>query len=139
MRIVIWSVLAALAACGGGKKPVTTPQDDDRPEVRDGSENMVSQETMDEIRRLLDRKRTSVSRCITVAIEEKEVPKNAKAKVLLKVVISPAGHADSVDIVNTSVDAKTMLECVKNNVRQIEFPHVPKAYETSYTYSFESS
>ena len=131
-------VVALIAACGGSKPaPSTTPEPDR--EATDGSAEMVSVETMDEINRLLDRKRTQVSRCITVAVEEQEVPKTARGKVLLKIVISPSGKASTVEVLNTTLESKSLLECVTNNVREIAFPAVPKDYETSYTYGFETN
>lgn len=133
-------VVALLAACGGGKKADTTPDPEpDREPSSDGSTTMVPIETMDEINRLLDRKRTQVSRCITVAVEEGEVPKSARGKVLLKIVISPAGKASTVEVLKTSLDSKSLLTCVTNNVKEIEFPTVPQDYETSYTYGFETN
>jgi hypothetical protein len=132
-------LVAMLAACGG-KKPQTTPEPEpDREPVTDSSGSMVPIETMDEINRLLDRKRTQVSRCITVAVEEGEVPKSARGKVLLKIVISPAGKASTVEVLKTSLDSKSLLNCVTNNVKEIEFPKVPQDYETSYTYGFETN
>lgn len=134
-------VVAMLAACGGGKKQQTTPDPEpDQGPTTDGSSGMVPIETMDEINRLLDRKRTQVSRCITVAVEEGEVPKaNARGKVLLKIVISPQGKASTVEVIKSSFDSKSLLTCVTNNVKEIEFPKVPQDYETSYTYGFETN
>jgi len=132
-------LVAVLAACGGSKKPETTPEAEPREKPADNSGSVVSVETMDEINHLLDRKRTQVSRCITVAVEEQEVPKNSRGKVLLKIIISPAGKASTVEVLQSSLESKSLLECVKNNVREIEFPKVPKDYETSYTYGFETN
>lgn len=134
-------IVAMLAACGGGKKQQTTPDPEpDREQPSDNSSAMVPIETMDEINRLLDRKRTQVSRCITIAVEEGEVPKaNARGKVLLKIVISPQGKASTVEVIKASFDSKSLLTCVTNNVKEIEFPAVPQDYETSYTYGFETN
>ncbi|MEJ7603614.1 MAG: AgmX/PglI C-terminal domain-containing protein [Kofleriaceae bacterium] len=131
-------VVTLLAACGG-KQPANTTPEPARETATDGSAEMVPIETMDEINRLLDRKRTQVSRCITIAVEEQEVPKNVRGKVLLKIVISPSGKASTVEVVNSTLESKSLLECVKNNIREIAFPAVPKDYETSYTYGFETN
>ena len=132
-------IVAMLAACGGKKAQTTPEPDPDRQPATDNSSSMVPIETMDEINRLLDRKRTQVSRCITVAVEEGEVPKSARGKVLLKIVITPAGKASTVEVLKTSLDSKSLLTCVTNNVKEIEFPKVPQDYETSYTYGFETN
>jgi len=132
-------VVAMLAACGGKKAQTTPEPEPDREQAPDNSSSMVPIETMDEINRLLDRKRTQVSRCITVAVEEGEVPKSARGKVLLKIIISPSGTASTVEVLKTSLDSKSLLNCVTNNVKEIEFPKVPQDYETSYTYGFETN
>jgi len=79
-----------------------------------------------------------VSRCLAFAVDNKELPKNSKGKVTLEIVISPAGKADSVKVVNSTLESKSLTDCVIGHVKEIEFPQIPQPYETSYTYAFEA-
>jgi hypothetical protein len=103
-----------------------------------GGGEMVPPEKLDEIHRGLDRKRAIVSRCLAIAIDNKELPKNSRGKVTLEIVISPAGRAESVKVVRTTLESKMLADCVIGHVQEIVFPQLPKPYETSYTYGFEA-
>jgi hypothetical protein len=135
---------AALAAgCGGkGGGGDTTPgglvsgTGDPKSARTDGT--MVPPETMDEIKRSLDRKRQIVSRCLAIAVDNRELPRNSSGKITLEIVISPSGRADSVKVVRATLDSKMLNDCVIHHVRGIQFPELPKPYETSYTYGFEA-
>jgi hypothetical protein len=140
---------AALAAgCGGkGGGGDTTPglvsgtgnATSPRAEGAEGGEGgIVSPETMDEINRSLDRKRRIVSRCLAIAVDNKEVPRNASGKITLEIIISPNGKAESVTVVRATLDSKALNDCVIHHVRGIQFPELSKPYETSYTYGFEA-
>jgi hypothetical protein len=136
---------AALAAgCGGGKGAGggdTTPglvSGTGSPTSARADGGMVSPETMDEINRSLDRKRNIVSRCLAIAVDNKEVPRNSAGKVTLEIVISPSGKAESVKVVRATLESKMLNDCVIHHVRGIQFPELPKPYETSYTYGFEA-
>lgn len=131
-----------MAACGGGKKGSTTV-DDTRPEPTeaqptDNSANMVPPEKMDEITRLLDRKRSIVSRCLAIAVDNKELPKHSRGKVTLDIVIAPSGKTESVKVINATLESKSLSDCVIGHVTDIQFPELPKRYPTSYTYAFEA-
>jgi len=140
----IWrAVLVAgvLAGCGGGKHADTTPPGGsttggEQAEHQGGEQ--VPPEKMDEINRDLERKRPVMSRCLGIAVDNKELPKNSKGKVTLEIVISPSGKADSVKVVRTTLESKTLNECLINHVKEIAFPELPKPYETSFTYGFEA-
>src|SRR5215218_6870122 len=91
--LLIAALLAAAAACGG-KKASTLPDetgDSDMsgppPGVREPSETMVPPDTMDEIQRRFERKRGTISRCLSAAVDAKELPKNSRGKVTLNVTI----------------------------------------------------
>jgi hypothetical protein len=99
---------------------------------------MVPPETMDEINRSLDRKRQIVSRCLAIAVDNQEVPRNSSGKITLEIVISPSGRAESVKVVRATLESKMLNDCVIHHVRGIQFPELPKPYETSYTYGFEA-
>lgn len=137
------AVLLAAAACGGGNKPAdTTPLDEtggggeaSRPDP--GSE-MVLPETMDNIQRRFDRKRSAVSRCLSAAVDAKELPRSARGKITLNVVINPGGKAGEVKVARSTLDSPMLTECVVAKVREIIFPEVPQPFPTSYTYGFEA-
>jgi hypothetical protein len=129
-----------IAACGGTPKAETTPGDG----VASGGDGaakpseMVSPETMDEINRSLARKRTVVSRCLAIAVDAKELPRNSAGKITLEIIISPGGKADTVHVVRSTLESKMLSDCVIRHVQDIQFPELPKPYETSYTYGFEA-
>jgi hypothetical protein len=141
----IWLCGALLvAACGSKAKPADTTPDttattgDDAPPAHDDSANMFSPETMDQVTRALDRKRDSVARCLSVAVDNKELPKNARGHMTLEVVIGTGGSATSIKIIKSDLESKTLADCVQKKVQEISFPSVPKPYERSYMYSFEA-
>lgn len=140
--------VAALAACGGKKAstiPDETGDSDMEPAVdspsddTSGSGTMVPPEKMEEITRMLERKQRIVSRCLADAVEREELPPSSRGKMTLEIVISPAGRAETVKVLRSVLQSKTLEECVINHVREIQFPTLPKTYPTSYTYAFEAS
>ena len=136
-------VVAVLAAgCGGKKSGDTTPPggggEDSEREERPRGGAMIPPDTMDEIRRDLDRKQRIISHCLATAVDNKELPKNSSGKVTLEIVIAPSGKAESVKIVRATLESKTLHECVIGHVQEIQFPVLPRTYETSYTYGFEA-
>lgn len=151
---VLLAGAAATVACGG-KKGSTLPDEtgdsdfasssdsssddsssDSGPRGSDGP--MVPPETMDDIQRRFERKRTSVSRCLSAAVDAKELPKNSRGKITLNVTIQPGGRAGEVKIVKATLESQMLSDCVIGKVKEIIFPEVPKAYPTSYTYAFEA-
>ncbi len=141
--IAVAMFVGLVAACGG-KKASTTPAEDTggpggvEPGANDNEANMVSPEKMDEITRLLDRKRQIVSRCLSIAVDNKEVPKNSHGKITLAITIEPSGKASEIKVVNATIESKSLAECVIGHVREIQFPVLPKPYPTSYSYAFEA-
>jgi hypothetical protein len=137
MKTILMSLLILGACGGGGKKQDTTPEPDvAQPDQSDG--NMVAPDTADEIQRLFDRKRPAVSRCLSMAIDSKELPKNSRGKVTLAVTISRAGRAEEVKVIKASLESKALEDCVIGKVQEIQFPEVPSPYPTTYTYAFEA-
>lgn len=135
------AVLAALLCAGcGGKHADTTPVGDtsDGEPVAHQDSAQVPPEKMDEISRTLERKRSVMSRCLAIAVDNKELPKNSHGKVTVELVISPGGKADSVKIVRATLQSSMLNDCVISHVKEIQFPELPKPYETSYTYGFEA-
>jgi hypothetical protein len=139
--LVIGSTVFGIVACGG-KKGSTTPEPtgdgDDKPVMNDNSGEMVSPETMDEIQRMFQRKGNAVSRCLAIAVDNKELPKNSQGKVTLGVTISTAGTVGDVKVIKASLESKSLSDCVVDRVKEIQFPKVPKPYPTTYTYAFEA-
>ena len=143
VKFALIAVVVLAAACGGGKKGGSTTVDETRGEPTeaqptDNSANMVPPEKMDEITQLLDRKRSIVSRCLAIAVDNKELPKRSRGKVTLDIVIAPSGKAETVKVINATLESKSLTDCVIGHVRDIQFPELPKSYPTSYTYAFEA-
>jgi len=145
-QLLVVTCLAAMA-CGGGKKGGdTTPTgsgDDmlggggiEQPPNTGGP--MVSPDTMEQIQRLFERRGTAVSRCLAFVVDNKELPKNSKGRITLSVTISPSGKADDVKVLKSTLDNKSLHDCVIDRVKEIDFPELPKPYPTTYTYAFEA-
>ena len=144
-KIVVFVI--ALSACGGGNKKTedttssgVTPIDPNATsgDTTDHSASMIPPEKMDEITRLLDRKRPTVSRCLTMVVDNQELPKGSRGKMTLAIKISPAGKASSVTVIKSSLESKKLEECVIGKVNEIEFPQIPSTYQTTYAYAFEA-
>jgi hypothetical protein len=132
----------ALAGCGGGQRSDATPPSSggggEQASERPSGGAMIPPEAMDEINRSLERKRRIVSHCLAQAVDNKELPKNSAGKVTLEIVISPAGKAETVKVIRATLDSQSLNDCVIARVKEIQFPELPRPYETSYTYGFEA-
>jgi hypothetical protein len=130
-----------VAACGGKKPPPNEPtvENNQVAVTPKGDQAMVPPETMDEVQRLFRRKGDAVSRCLSFAIDNKELPRNSHGKVTLGVTISPGGKAGGIKVLNASIDSKSLNECIVHRVEEIQFPEMKQSYETTYTYAFEAS
>jgi hypothetical protein len=142
-KIVV--MLIALTACGGGKKKedttgggITIDPNATSGDNTDRSGSMIPPEKMDEITRLLDRKRPTVSRCLTMVVDNQELPKGSRGKMTLGIKIAPNGKASSVTVIKSSLESKKLEECVIGKVNEIDFPQIPSTYETTYAYAFEA-
>jgi hypothetical protein len=142
MAVLLAAAATTTTACGGKKAGPTTPPDESggggevsRP---DPDATMVKPELADEIQRAFERKRAAVSRCLSLAIDAKELPKSSRGRITLNVVVTPAGKAGEVNVAKASLESKVLSDCVIGKVKEIIFPEVPKAYPTSYTYAFEA-
>jgi TonB family protein len=141
-----WLAAAGLAlGCGGGPRADTTPAAGGGGEAQAGETGgggaggeVVPPEKLDEINRQLSRKRAVMSRCLAIAVDNKELPKNSRGKVTVEIVIAPSGTADSVKIVRASLESKMLDDCVIGHIKEIAFPQLPRSFETSYTYGFEA-
>ena len=137
-------LLAVLVACGGHK---SQPQDPSGPSVMgvqdqgdptDRSGNMIPPEKMDEIQNDLKRKQQIISRCLADAVEAGDAKKNTHGKVVVELVVSTSGKAQNVKVVKSDFTAQSINDCTKKHVEDIEFPQIPKQYETSFTYAMEA-
>ena len=138
-RILLFVGLAL--GCGGGQRTDTPPPGGSAGggEAQAGqASEAVPMEKIDEINRQLSRKREVMSRCLAIAVDNKELPRNAAGKVTVEIVIAPSGAAESVKIVRATLESKMLSDCVIHHVQEIQFPQLPKPYETSYTYGFEA-
>ena len=142
--MTIGMVLAASLALGcGGKHADTTPSGapaggGEAEAASGGGGDMVPPEKIDEINRSLERKRPMMSRCLAIAVDNKELPHNAAGKVTVEIVIAPSGTADSVKVVRATLDSKMLNDCVISRIKETPFPQLPHSFETSFTYGFEA-
>ncbi len=140
-------VVAALAVAGcGGNKPAPEPaggggggaEDTQWQEQDSDDPSMIGAERMDEIKAILDRKRTSVSRCLADVVNAGKVDKNARGHVALGFVIGMDGKATSIEVVEDSLASPDLERCVIAKVAQIDFGALPRAIDWAYTFAFES-
>lgn len=140
-------VVLAAAACGGKTKNdaqesgggATIDPNATSADTTDRSGTMVGPEKMDQVNRALSRKQMIVSRCLADAVEAGHAPKNSHGKVTLEIVISPQGQATTVKVINSTIEAQQVQDCVKEKVQEIAFPELPKQIETSFTYAMEAN
>ncbi|HSN25500.1 MAG TPA: AgmX/PglI C-terminal domain-containing protein [Kofleriaceae bacterium] len=137
-------LFAVLFACGGHKSQPQEPQGEsvlgvkDTGDPNDHSGNMIPPEKMDEIQQDLKRKEMIISRCLADAVEAGEAKKNTHGKVVVELVVSTSGKAQNVKVVKSDFTAQSINDCTKKHVEDIEFPQIPKQYETSFTYAMEA-
>src|SRR5262245_2028893 len=120
IRSSILSVLlVAVVACGGKKQQPTLPDETgDSGGISnsggggDSGEAMIPPETMDDIQRRFDRKRPTVSRCLSAAVDAKELPKNSRGKITLNVTVMPGGKAGEIKVVTATLDSPKLTDCV---------------------------
>jgi hypothetical protein len=146
-RAMIPAVMATCAlamaglGCGGGQRADPAPagggQEAPAP-AAGGGDATVPPDKIDEITHMLERKRSAMSRCLSMAVYNKELPRNAQGKVTVEIVISPSGTADQVKIVRATVQSKMLEDCVIGHIKEIAFPQLPAPFETSFTYGFEA-
>lgn len=138
-------LLAALTACGGHKS--TGPTDPSGPSVmgvedkgdpNDHSGSMIPPEKMDEVQNDLKRKQMIISRCLADAVEAGEAKHNTHGKVTVELTVSSAGKAQNVKIAKSDIQTQSVLDCTKKHVEDIEFPQLPRNFETSFTYAMEA-
>jgi hypothetical protein len=136
-------VVVLVVACGGGKKASTTPEpaDDDEStqEMTNDESAVVSPDTMDQIKRMFERKAPAVSRCLSMVVDNKELPKNSRGRITLEVTITPSGAPGQIRVVKASLDNQALTDCILDKVREIRFPEVPHAFPSTYTYGFEAN
>jgi hypothetical protein len=105
----------------------------------DRSGEQIDPVKMDEVNHLLDRKRQIVSRCLSMAVEAGNAPKNARGKIVLSIKIGTDGRTTDVAVIKSSFESTEVQGCVKRKVEDITFPQMKRPYETSYTYAMETN
>lgn len=146
MKTCALFAVIALAACGGKQKPTDTGPSGpsvlgvgDSGDPTDHSGGMIPPEKMDEVSQDLARKQMIISQCYARAMEQGEVKHGSHGKVTFEIVISPEGRASSIKVDKTDITDEGVIDCAKKHVQDIEFPQLPKRYETSYTYAMEAN
>jgi hypothetical protein len=147
MKHVTLLVVLAAAACGGKNKNnadesgggATIDPNMSSGDSTDRSGEQIDPAKMDEVNQLLDRRRNTVSRCLSQAVEAGEAPKNAHGKITLEIKIGTDGKTTSVEVVKSQIESKEVQGCVKRKVEEIAFPQMKKPFETSYTFGMETN
>ncbi len=134
---------AVVSSCGGGSKkntPSTIPgwgNDGTAPPV-EATGPMESAEALDGINRALDRKRPMAARCLSEAVDRKEVSGSAHGKMTLGFTISADGKASAIKVIKSTLESEQLMACVVGVVERITFPTLGHARDWSYTYAFEA-
>lgn len=143
-RAMALAIAAAVAGCGRKPAPVAPAgggDGDDQAVAGDdqgGDSSMVAPERMDEIKALLDRKRTAAARCFADTVNSGKVDKNSHGHLALEFVISAAGKATGIKVLEDNLASPDLEKCVIAKLEQIDFGALPKPLEWSYTFAFES-
>jgi len=137
------SLASALAACGGKKAdttPTPPPDDSTASSPPPGSNDaMVDPQKMDEIKVDLDRKRGIISHCLAIAVDNRELPKATRGKILLEFTINTSGKAEGIKVLKADFESKSVTDCVIKHVGDIQFPELNKPVPWSYAYAFEAN
>jgi len=117
----------------------TGPQVDNTEHHTAGGTDMIPPEKMDEIQTNLGRRNMIVSRCLAIAMENKEVPRGTHGHITFEIKIGTNGSAESVKVIKTDIEPKSVLDCAAKHVQETGFPTLPRSTETSYTYVMEAN
>ncbi len=138
MKFTTLSIAIAITACGGHKQASTTTTPPPPPPPDNGG-TMVAPEQIDEIQHDFERKNEIISNCLAMAMDAQEVKRGTHGEVSFEVVVGTNGSATSVKVIKTNLTAKSVIDCATKHVQEIEFPHIPRRYETSYEYAMEAN
>jgi hypothetical protein len=146
-RVVVLSTAIALLAssfaggCGGGKKDSNDPGDvaaDEGDDSEDqGSDEMVDPEKLDELNACFVRKRPSVARCYSEAVESGKLDKKAKGRITVEMLVTADGHPKNVRIAQDTLRSPEVVECIKTTIGAWEIPGPGMDTEFSFSYDFE--
>ncbi len=129
------TVAAALliAACGGAAKEQAPPKQVAPEEV--GADPAAYTAVAD----VFARKRPLVAQCFGFAIENRELPENARVRVKLGLRVMPSGAPEDVKVVEASQKSKTLEDCVVTTVSKWTLPAPAKPLDFVYIYEFSNS
>lgn len=134
---------AVVSSCGGGSKnsatsTVPSTSDDSSAPPVEETGPMESAEALDGINRALDRKRPMAARCLSEAVDRKELPVSSHGKMTLGFTISADGKASAIKVIKSTLESEQLVACVVGVVERITFPTLGHARDWSYTYAFEA-
>ncbi len=142
-RVVLLGTAIALGAagCGGGKKDTNDPGDvaseGDDDSSDPGSDQMVDPEKLDELNACFVRKRPSVARCYSEAVESGKLDKKAKGRVTVEMVVSADGKPKKVRIAQDTLNSPDLEDCIKTTIASWEIPGPGMDTDFSFSYDFE--
>jgi hypothetical protein len=153
-RVVLAAVVAffvgagLLPGCGGGgKKDVRSPDevegggDDDGGDDESaggagaGDDQGVSPEALDELNRCFVKKRPSVARCYSDAVEKGKLDKKAAGRITLDMMVSAAGKISNLSIASDTLGSADVSECVKRTIAGWSIP--PPGADTTFSFSYD--
>jgi hypothetical protein len=137
------AVLASSIACGGNKKDASEPDDVAEEGEGEGDEGgggsddgeQVSPEALDELNACFVKKRPSVARCYSEAVESGKLDKKAKGRVTVEMIITAGGKPKDVKVVQDTLKSDEVAGCV---VRTIEGWVIPApGVDTTFAFSYD--
>ena len=141
MRIILWCVLMAAAACGGRGKDASNPDDvEELPPAEpepESDDSFIAPEKYDEINLEFKNKRVIVKRCYDKAVGQDKLSVKAKGSVTVAMSITPNGQPTKVHIAKTTLRSKEVENCVVETIQGWELPPPGDVCEFSFTYEFE--
>ena len=129
----------ALASCGGSEKksePAPTPlvEMEEEEEYVDTEDEMISEDSFNEIKRTFQRKSSTVARCYPDAVEAGEAEQDGKIKLTVGMVIQKNGIPLELKVVGTTKRSEALESCVLEAIGRWQFSELPQ--ELPYTFTF---
>ncbi len=129
----------ALASCGGSEKksePAPTPlvEMEEEEEYVDQEDEMISDDSFNEIKRTFERKSSTVARCYPDAVEAGEADKEGKIKLTVGMVIQKSGVPLELKVIGTTKRSAILETCVLEAIGRWQFSDLPQ--ELPYTFTF---
>ena len=141
VRILVCAAVLAAAACGGGKKDASDPNEvDELPPAEPepvSDDSFIAPEKYDEINLEFKKKRSVVKRCYDRAVESQKLSEKAKGAITVGLTITPNGQPTKVHVAQSTLKNKQVEDCVVETIQSWELPPPGDVCEFSFKYEFE--